>query len=113
MILLQQGKQPILDADVNLEELAQLTDSFTGADLAGLVRQASLQALRDSLKSESASEEEVDLKVHKQHFMSALQQMRPSVSTEVNDQHSLHRANINSMHFEKAISIITVFEQIF
>ena len=83
MIILQQGKQPILDDDVNLEELAQLTESFTGADLAGLVRQASLQALRDSLKFESASEEEIDLKVHKQHFMSALQQMRPSVSTEV------------------------------
>lgn len=84
MMFLQQGKQPVLDEDVNLEELAQLTESFTGADLAGLVRQASLQALRDSLKLESVPEEELDLKVHKQHFMSALHQMRPSVSTEVN-----------------------------
>lgn len=98
MTLLQQGKQPILGEDVNLEELAQLTESFTGADLAGLVRQASLQALRDSLKFESASEEEIDLKVYKQHFMSALQQMRPSVSTEVNL--LLHTALNITMHFQ-------------
>lgn len=84
-MILQQGKQPVLDTDVDLEELAQLTDSFTGADLAGLVRQASLQALRDSLKIETTAESEIDLSVHKQHFMQALQQMRPSVSTEVRD----------------------------
>lgn len=82
MMILQQGKQPILDADVNLEELAQLTDSFTGADLAGLVRQASLQALRDSINIDT-SETEIDLSVHKKHFVLALQHMRPSVSTEV------------------------------
>ncbi|XP_055315332.1 nuclear valosin-containing protein-like isoform X1 [Sitodiplosis mosellana] len=87
----KQGKQPILDDDVNLEELAQLTDSFTGADLAGLVRQASLQALRDSLKFETTNETEIDLTVHKQHFMLALQHMRPSVSTEDKVQYELLR----------------------
>ncbi|XP_031619973.1 nuclear valosin-containing protein-like isoform X2 [Contarinia nasturtii] len=78
----KQGKQPVLAADVDLEELAELTDSFTGADLAGLVRQASLQALRDTLKIETTPESEIDLSVHKQHFLMALQNLRPSVSTE-------------------------------
>lgn len=69
--------------DVDLKELAELTESFTGADLAGLVRQASLQALRDSLKFDSSSESDIDLSVHKRHFKLALQHIRPSVSTEV------------------------------
>lgn len=69
--------------DVNLEELAELTESFTGADLAGLVRQASLQALRDSLQVEVTNEADVDLSVHKNHFTLALRHMRPSVSIEV------------------------------
>lgn len=69
--------------DVDLDELAALTDSYSGADLAGLVRQASLQALRESLEVESTSESDIDLSVKKRHFMSALKQLRPSVSTEV------------------------------
>lgn len=67
-----------------MEELAALTDSFTGADLAGLVRQASLQALRDSIRFEHTPENEIDLSVNKRHFMLALQQLRPSVTAEVN-----------------------------
>lgn len=82
---LQQGKQPVLWEDVDLQELAALTDTFTGADLAGLVRQASLQALRESLTVEQASETEIDLTVKKRHFMAALLNLRPSVSTEVNN----------------------------
>lgn len=81
--LLQQGKQPILSSDVELDELAALTDSFTGADLAGLVRQASLQALRESLQFDTIPETEIDLSVHKRHFMMALHQLRPSVTSEV------------------------------
>lgn len=80
---MQQGKQPVLSSDVDLNELAALTDSFTGADLAGLVRQASLQALRDSLQFETTPENEIDLTVHKRHFILALQQLRPSVTSEV------------------------------
>lgn len=80
---MQQGKQPVLSNDVDLDELAALSDSFTGADLAGLVRQASLQALRDSLQFGTTPEAELDLSVHKRHFMTALQQLRPSVTSEV------------------------------
>lgn len=84
---MQQGKQPVLSNDVDLEELSGLTDSFSGADLAGLVRQASLQALRDSLQFESIPESEIDLSVNKRHFMLALQQLRPSVTSEVKNYH--------------------------
>jgi ribosome biogenesis ATPase len=65
--------------------LAQLTDSYTGADLAGLVRQAALQSLKDSITQTDANEIVVDddLKVNKNHFTKALRNLRPSVSKEV------------------------------
>lgn len=37
--------------DVKLEQLASLTENFSGADLAGLVRQASVCSLRESITS--------------------------------------------------------------
>lgn len=82
----QQGKQPVLSDDVNLEELAQLTETFTGADLAGLVRQASLQALRESITVDTESDKDIDLTVKKRHFMAALLNLRPSVTAEVKNQ---------------------------
>lgn len=95
----QHGKQPVLSNDVNLEEIAALTDSFTGADLAGLVRQASLQALRDSLQFEFVADTEIDLSVHKRHFMVALKQLRPSVTSEVKI--TIHYLYFNSHTFSQ------------
>lgn len=82
-----------------MEELATRTDSFTGADLAGLVRQASLQALRDSLQFEATSEADIDLSVHKRHFMLALQQLRPSVTSEVKKRILFYSCDSNTKHF--------------
>lgn len=81
--LTKRGTEPTLDGDVCLDDLATRTESFTGADLAGLVRQASLQALKDSISKEAAIDSDDDLKVHKQHFDLALKQLRPSVTPEV------------------------------
>lgn len=93
----QQGKQPVLSDDVNLEELAQLTETFTGADLAGLVRQASLQALRESITVDTESDKDVDLTVKKRHFMAALLNLRPSVTAEV---------KIDLNRFQRSLSMI-------
>lgn len=79
--LTKKGKEPPLSDDVSLEELSKLTESYTGADLAGLVRQASLQALKDSLLI--SNESELNLTVNKEHFKQALKQLRPSVSADV------------------------------
>lgn len=79
-------------------ELAALTNNYTGADLAGLVRQASLQALKQSIASALAQPAEAKTKtdkdnveaidedpiaVSREHFMRALALIRPSVSEEV------------------------------
>lgn len=71
----------MLADDVNLEALAAKTDGYTGADLAGLVKQASMFALRQSLNSGNTTVD--DLCVRQQHFEEALKQLRPSVSEQV------------------------------
>lgn len=81
--LTKRGTEPTLAADVSIDALAERTESFTGADLAGLVRQASLQALKESISKENANEADDILKVHNKHFELALRQLRPSVSAEV------------------------------
>jgi transitional endoplasmic reticulum ATPase len=56
--------------DVNLEELADLTDGYVGADLGALCREAVLLALREN---ESAKIVEM------RHYLEALKRVRPSV----------------------------------
>lgn len=78
----QNGTKPVLGSDVDFEELASLTDGYTGADLAGLVRQASMMALKESLNNAEIKLE--DLCVCRDHFQKALKMLRPSVSAQVN-----------------------------
>lgn len=45
MELFLRGKE--VDASVDLEEIAAMTDGFTGADLKGLVQEAAILAMHD------------------------------------------------------------------
>ncbi|EAA10786.4 AGAP006205-PA [Anopheles gambiae str. PEST] len=84
--------QPRLADDVELEKVAELTEGYTGADLAGLVRQASLQTLKDSIVASSLQEEtaggetnaedELSLMVRFEHFTQAIRNIKPSVTAE-------------------------------
>ncbi|EAT48909.1 AAEL000081-PA, partial [Aedes aegypti] len=79
--------QPPLADDVDLSVVARLTEGYTGADLAGLVRQASLQTLKDSIAECSSddnvsNESEQDLKVAMVHFQEAIRSIKPSVNEE-------------------------------
>ncbi|XP_016924795.4 nuclear valosin-containing protein-like isoform X2 [Drosophila suzukii] len=74
------GKRPVLAEDVNLDEIAAQTEGYTGADLAGLVKQASMFSLRQSLNDGDTKLD--DLCVRSQHFKEALQQLRPSVNEQ-------------------------------
>lgn len=72
-----------------MSELADLATGYTGADLGGLVREASVQALKDVLMaaetaiSTDASDAEYQVFVEKRHFLEALAKIKPSVSNEV------------------------------
>lgn len=79
--------QPPLGDDVDLRAIARLTEGYTGADLAGLVRQASLQTLKDSIAlcnvdDKSSTALESPLKVEFAHFLTAIHSIKPSVNED-------------------------------
>lgn len=63
-----------LDVDVNIEALAEITEGYSGADIAAVCRKAGMLALHDDIKSQSVS-----LK----HFREALKKIGPSITPEV------------------------------
>ena len=57
---------------------------FSGADLAALVREASVQRLKDLLKEGNLDQDlGQDIEVMALHFEQAFEKLRPSVSVEV------------------------------
>lgn len=91
--LTKNRSQPPLAEDVDLGLIARLTEGYTGADLAGLVRQASLQTLKDSIDACNSREEEgspssdepeteEQLLVELRHFQEAIRNIKPSVNEE-------------------------------
>lgn len=76
--LTKNGTKPELADDVDLEGIALLTERFTGADLAGLVREASYKVVEKAFEGDMT-----DIKAHKSDFLSALAKMKPSVSEQV------------------------------
>lgn len=61
-----------------------LCDGFTGADLAALVRDASMLALSEIILSCKNDSDFAPVFVTAKHFEQALQNLRPSVSEKVN-----------------------------
>ncbi|RLI87311.1 MAG: AAA family ATPase [Archaeoglobales archaeon] len=60
-----------LSNDVDLVELAELTDGYVGADIEAVCREAVMLALRENLESE---------KVEMRHFLEALKKIKPSIT---------------------------------
>ena len=63
-------KIPLAD-DIDLEEVAEMTEGYTGADLAALVREAAMITLREDINSRVVS---------RRHFEEAMKNVRPSVT---------------------------------
>uniref|UniRef100_A0A0K8V8H1 Putative cell division cycle ATPase n=1 Tax=Bactrocera latifrons TaxID=174628 RepID=A0A0K8V8H1_BACLA len=74
----KQRTRPELADDVDFTAVAECTDGYTGADLAGLVRQSAMLALKESIHNPDST----DLRVRKSHFDLALKLIRPSVSAQ-------------------------------
>ncbi|MGC8699437.1 MAG: CDC48 family AAA ATPase [Candidatus Micrarchaeia archaeon] len=77
-----------LAKDVDLDELANITHGYTGADLSALVREAAMATLRSILptiidKQHIPNEILNELQVKKEHFMEALRNIQPSALREV------------------------------
>ncbi len=66
-------KMPLAE-DVDLKELARMTENYTGADLEALVIEAALNAARENMNID---------KVYWRHFMDALKKVKPSLTPDV------------------------------
>ena len=71
------SKMPLAD-NVDLENFADRTQGYTGADLEDLVRRAGLEALREDIAANS---------VEARHFEAAFKETRASVTKEMEEEY--------------------------
>ena len=70
--------------DVDLWEIAERTELFTGADLEGLCREAGMAAMREDISASS---------IHYTHFQAAQSSLNPSLTKAVVDEYSKAAVN--------------------
>ncbi|HSA75690.1 MAG TPA: CDC48 family AAA ATPase [Candidatus Nitrosocosmicus sp.] len=79
-------KKPLSD-DVNIENLADKTEGYTGADIASLSSAAVMLALREHITkypdSKEAEKQTGDLKISMKHFEEAMKKIRPLSKQEL------------------------------
>jgi SpoVK/Ycf46/Vps4 family AAA+-type ATPase len=77
-----------VDPDVNIDQLADDTDGYTGADIASLSSAAVMLALREHVSKykdpKEAEEHKEELKIHRTHFEEAMKKIRPLSMQELN-----------------------------
>ena len=81
-------KKP-LASDVSLQTLAEVTDGYTGADIAAICNEAVMLAIREYVKKGKKLDKKVlkkELKVEMRHFKEALKKLRP-ISKEEQDKY--------------------------
>lgn len=80
-------KKKPLSEDVNVEDLADKTDGYTGADIASLASAAVMLALREHIAkypdSKEAEKHTDDLKIGMKHFDEAMKKIRPLSKQEL------------------------------
>ena len=79
-------KKMPLSNDVKLQEIAIATQSYTGADLAALCREAAVHAMRNNSS-----------KISSHDFATSLKQVKPSISKEVDQWYNTIRESISNV----------------
>ena len=89
-ILLVHTRNMPLAEDVNLDEIAEMTHGYTGADLAALAKEAAMSALRRFIKEGKIdltkpipAEELSKLKVTRKDFLEAMRFIQPTLLREI------------------------------
>ena len=81
-LCLQNSTKPKLAADVDLKEIGynNKCDGYTGADLAALIREAGIEALKELMDMHYSGQPEISMR----HIVLAFDKIRPSVQEKVN-----------------------------
>ena len=67
-------KNMALSKDVNLDELANLSEGYVGADIESVCREAAMNALGENINTKN---------VNRSHFIKSLETVRPSVTKQM------------------------------
>ena len=108
IIKIHTKKKPLAE-DVNIEDLADKTDGYTGADIASLSSAAVMLALREHITkypdSKEAEKQTKDLKINMKHFEDAMKKIRPLSKQEIdmykNVANKFGKVELRSSEFEK------------
>lgn len=88
----------MLAPNIHIEELAELTENYSGAEIEAVVRNAGARALHDDLLYQVQMEEkEKDIVVQKHHFISAIDEVVPSFGNVAKQAVSLIPNNYNHL----------------
>lgn len=82
-------EKPLAD-DVDLDELAETTEGYVGADIEAVCREASMAATREFINSvgpEEAVDSVGNVRVNRGHFEQALEEVNPSVTAETRERY--------------------------
>ena len=83
-------EKPLAD-DVELDELAEQTEGYVGADIEAVCREASMAASREfigSVDPEQIGESVGNVRVKAEHFEAALDEVTPSVTEETRERYA-------------------------
>ncbi|MFL6490490.1 MAG: CDC48 family AAA ATPase, partial [Nitrososphaera sp.] len=79
-------KKKPLESDVNLDNLVEMTEGMTGADIAALVNVAAMSAIKEHVRQKSGSK----LRISKRHFGTALNKIKKKSGNRIADSPNLH-----------------------
>jgi transitional endoplasmic reticulum ATPase len=79
-------KKKPLESDVNLDNLVEMTEGMTGADIAALVNAAAMSAIKEHVRQKSGSK----LRISKRHFETALNKIKKKSGNRIADSPNLH-----------------------
>ena len=81
-----------LASNVNIEQLVELTEGFSGADIETWCREAAMIALRENLRAR---------KVTAEHFKDSIKEMHPTMTKEITDWYDKFGAKLKSRRIEE------------
>jgi len=96
----------ILDADVDLVELASLTKNFSGAEIAGLIKSATSFSFNRHIKvgtMAGLSDDIENMRVSMQDFRSALEEVHPAFG--VSEEELLQVVQNGIIHYDPIIDV--------